>query len=160
MLTVNINFELRSNYERVFGKHRVSGLIHYYMQDYKSSTATTDLAAIPQRYQALSSRATYSYNDTYLLEGNVGYTGSENFESGHQFGLFPAIAFGWVPTQYEWVKEKVPFINFFKIRASVGQVGNDRISNKKISISDISRRRSILVNGVMELLNQRSDLRI
>ena len=37
------------------------------------------LVSIPKRYQALSFRATYSYKDTYLVEGNLGYTGSENF---------------------------------------------------------------------------------
>jgi TonB-linked SusC/RagA family outer membrane protein len=124
-------FEFRANYQRTFGVNRVTALVHYYMQDFKSSTATTDIQAIPQRYQAVSGRATYSYNDIYFAEANAGYTGSENFKPGYQFGLFPAIAIGWVPTQYDWVKNNITFIDFFKFRASVGKVGNDRISNSR-----------------------------
>ena len=55
--------------------------------------------------------------------GNIGYTGSEAFEKGQKFGVFPAISAGWVPTQYEWVQKNLSFINFFKIRASYGIVG-------------------------------------
>ena len=29
---------------------------------------------------ALSGRLTYGYQDRYLIEGNFGYTGSENFQ--------------------------------------------------------------------------------
>lgn len=120
-------FEAHANYDRAFGKHRVGALLHYYMQDYNDSKATEALKAIPKRYQALSGRLTYSFDDTYFIEGNIGYTGSENFEPGHQFGIFPAVALGWVPTQYKIVKEWLPFVDFLKFRASYGEVGNDRI---------------------------------
>jgi TonB-linked SusC/RagA family outer membrane protein len=79
----------------------------------------------------LSSRVTYAYNDTYLLDINFGYTGSENFQPGRQFGFFPSAALGWVPTQYQWVKDNLSWIDFFKIRGSYGLVGSDRISNRR-----------------------------
>lgn len=120
-------FEAHANYDRSFGKHRLGALAHYYMQDYNDSKATEALKAIPKRYQALSGRITYSYDDTYFVEGNIGYTGSENFKPGEQFGIFPAIALGWSPTQYAKVKEWLPFLDFLKFRASYGEVGNDRI---------------------------------
>lgn len=122
-------FEARSNYERTFNNiHRVSGLIHYYIEDFVDSRNTDDLTAIPKRYIGLSSRATYSYKDTYMIEGNVGYTGSEAFEKGKKFGLFPAISIGWLPTQYESVNNRLPFLNYLKFRGSYGQVGNDRMN--------------------------------
>ncbi|MBN1768207.1 MAG: TonB-dependent receptor [Prolixibacteraceae bacterium] len=121
-------FEARSNYNRTFNEvHRVTGLIHYYMEDFVDSKNNTDLTAIPKRYIGLSSRATYSYNDTYMIEGNIGYTGSEAFESGKKFGVFPAISLGWLPTQYEFVNSNVPFLSYLKFRGSFGQVGNDRM---------------------------------
>lgn len=129
--------EARTNYERTFNEvHRVTGLVHYYMEDYISSydrsipwdpKPLTDLTAIPKRYIGLSGRATYSYKDTYMIEGNIGYTGSEAFESGKKFGVFPAISLGWMPTQYEAFKAAVPFISYLKFRGSYGQVGNDRM---------------------------------
>ena len=124
-------FESQVVYNRAFGEHRVGAMIHYYMQDYQSSKAETAIAAIPQRYQALSSRLTYSFGDTYFIEGNLGYTGSENFKPGEQFGFFPSLAIGWVPTQYEWLQKNVPILNYLKFRASYGELGNDRIGGRR-----------------------------
>lgn len=122
-------FEARANYERVFNTdHRVSGLAHFFMEDYISSKYTTDLTAIPKRYMGFSGRLTYSYKDTYFVEGNAGYTGSENFEKGRKFGIFPAVSLGWIPTQYQIVKDIVPFLNHLKFRGSYGMVGNDRLT--------------------------------
>ena len=84
--------------------------------------------AIAKRYQSLSGRFTYGFRDTYFLDLNFGLNGSENFRSGEQYGFFPAVAVGWVPTQYEFLK-RVKWLDFMKIRASYGLVGNDRISN-------------------------------
>ncbi len=121
--------EARVDYSRVFGDHRVSGMLHFYRQESKSSDWSADmLSVLPMRYQALSGRVTYSYKDTYFIEGNLGYTGSENFAKGNRYGLFPAISAGWVPTQYKWIQEKVPFINYLKLRGSYGEVGNDRLN--------------------------------
>jgi TonB-linked SusC/RagA family outer membrane protein len=123
--------EAHLNYERLFNKkHRFTGLLHYYMQDYISSTNITDLTAIPKRYIGISSRFTYGYNDTYFIEGNLGYTGSEAFENGKKFGYFPAISLGWVPTQYEFIKESVPILDFLKFRGSYGSVGNDQMTTR------------------------------
>ncbi len=124
-------FESRANYQRSFNEvHRVTGLVHYYMEDFVDSRNRDDLSAIPKRYLGLSGRATYSYKDTYMIEGNIGYTGSEAFESGKKFGVFPAISMGWLPTQYEAFKVAVPFINYLKFRGSYGQVGNDRMNTR------------------------------
>src|SRR3546814_884095 len=119
------------NYDQQFGEdHRVSGLIYYYLSDAKDTEdATSNLEAIPLRYQGVSSRLTYGFRDTYLLDVNFGYTGSENFQPGRQYGFFPSIAVGWVPTSYDFMKEAVPWLNYFKIRASYGTVGNDRITS-------------------------------
>ena len=125
-------FESQLAYERLFNQeHRVTGLIHYYMQSTETTEANDEISSIPKRYQALSARATYSYKDAYLIEGNVGYTGSENFEPGKQFGLFPAIALGWIPTQYEFMQNHAGWLNFLKIRASYGEVGNDVLDGRR-----------------------------
>ncbi|MFW6019821.1 MAG: SusC/RagA family TonB-linked outer membrane protein [Bacteroidales bacterium] len=122
-------FEARTNYNRTFnGVHRVTGLGHYYMEDFVSSTNTTDLEAIPKRYIGFSGRATYSFKDTYMIEGNIGYTGSEAFEDDRKFGLFPAISLGWMPTQYKAVNDILPFLSHLKFRGSYGEVGNDRMN--------------------------------
>lgn len=125
------HFESTLNYDKKFGEdHRTSALVYYYLSDAKESDdATNNLTAIPVRYQGVSSRFTYGYRDTYLLDANFGYTGSENFQPGRQYGFFPSIAVGWVPTGYKFVQEKAPWLDYFKIRASYGTVGNDRITD-------------------------------
>jgi TonB-linked SusC/RagA family outer membrane protein len=126
-------FHLEStlNYDHVFGKqHRVSGLVYYYMSDQQSTNDMTSssLSGIPVRYQGLSSRLTYGFRDTYMMDVNFGYTGSENFMPGKQFGFFPSIALGWIPTEYRWVKDNVKWLTFLKFRGSHGMVGNDRLA--------------------------------
>jgi TonB-linked SusC/RagA family outer membrane protein len=127
------HFESNLNYDRLFGKHhRVSGLLYYYLSDQQKTKDIKDrMTAIPVRYQGVSSRLTYNYADTYMIDVNFGYTGSENFKPGSQYGLFPSLALGWVPTSYKWVKEKLPFLDFLKIRGSYGTVGNDRIAGDR-----------------------------
>ncbi len=124
-------FEAHLNYERLFEKvHRITGLAHYYMEDYVNSINKTDLNAIPKRYMGFSGRATYSFNDTYMIEGNIGYTGSEAFENGKKFGVFPAVSLGWVPSQYKLIQKNLPFLDFLKFRGSYGTVGNDRMDTR------------------------------
>src|SRR5690606_41192712 len=91
------------NYDQVFNEdHRTSALLYYYVQDAKDTKdATNNLSAIPLRYQGVSSRFTYGFRDTYLLDVNFGYTGSENFQPGRQYGFFPSVALGWVPSSYK-----------------------------------------------------------
>lgn len=138
------HFESTLNYDRVFNEdHRVSALVYYYMSDEKySSESTSNMNSIPKRYQGLSARLTYGFRDTYMLDLNFGYTGSENFQPGRRFGFFPSVALGWVPTNYEFMKKGLPFLNFLKIRASYGTVGNDRISNKRFPYLTIVNRGS------------------
>lgn len=126
------HFEGNLTYEQVFAKdHRTSGLIYYYMSSESATQAKTSMSAIPKRYQGISARLTYGYKDTYMIDVNFGYTGSENFRKGEQFGFFPAVAVGWIPSNYSWMKRNLPFISYLKLRASYGTVGNDRISDDR-----------------------------
>jgi len=120
-------------YEKMINDdHRLNGLIYYRISDEKkASEATSNLSAIPKRYQGVSGMIKYGFRDTYLIDFNWGFNGTENFQPGRQYGFFPAVAVGWVLTNYEYVKEKMTWLNLFKIRASYGTVGNDRISDRR-----------------------------
>ena len=152
------HMESTLNYDKLFaGDHRVSGLIYYYISDHKySSESNSNLSAIPVRYQGVSSRFTYGFRDTYMTDFNFGFTGSENFQPGKQYGFFPSIALGWIPTSYDAVQEKLPWISFFKIRASYGVVGNDRITDRRfpylttVSAGSVSPWGSTATDGVSE----------
>ncbi|MDR1091611.1 MAG: TonB-dependent receptor [Prevotella sp.] len=120
--------EASLQYNRAFGDHRIGGLLHIYRQEDTNSDNNGQYdAIIPVRYQTISGRVTYGFKDTYLAEFNIGYSGSENFKPSHQYGWFPAPSIGWVPTNYDFVKENIPFLSFLKLRASYGIVGNSKV---------------------------------
>ena len=136
-------FEANVNYDRAFGDHRLGGLLFYYLEDTQESGADSSMNAIPKRYQSLSGRFTYGFKDTYFLDLNFGLNGSENFEPGKQYGFFPAAALAWVPTSYEFIQDKLPWMNFFKLRFSYGTVGNDRISNRRFPYLTLIKENSV-----------------
>lgn len=135
------HFESTLNYDRVLNDdHRVGGLIYFYLSDQQASNQFTydenanlraSLAQIPKRYMGISSRLTYGFRDTYMIDVNFGYTGSENFIPGKQFGFFPSVALGWIPTNYMFMQDNVRWIDLLKFRASYGTVGNDRIGGER-----------------------------
>lgn len=123
-----IYFEGKINYDKIINeKHRVGTLLLYQQKDYQRTDVYTELSSIPRRNQGMAGRFTYSYDDIYFLEGNFGYNGSENFPKGQRFGFFPSVALGYVVSNYNYFKSKLPFINTLKLRYSFGLVGNDKI---------------------------------
>lgn len=158
------HFESMVTWDKVLAdNHRVSALLYYYMSDsqdtYDADNAAAGrraLEALPKRYQGISSRLTYGYKNTYMIDFNFGYTGSENFEPGKQFGFFPSIALGWVPTSYEWVAENMSWLSHFKLRGSYGSVGSDRIADFRFPFMTIIGENQPVgwgstLNGVSEL---------
>ncbi|MDP4184614.1 MAG: SusC/RagA family TonB-linked outer membrane protein [Bacteroidota bacterium] len=119
--------EANLGYDRAFGDHNVRGMLLYNMRNRIQGTAGDVIASIPYRNQGLAARAMYSYLDKYLFEANAGYTGSENFASGHRFGFFPAVSAGWVISKEGFFQPLVKGINLLKLRGSLGRVGNDQI---------------------------------
>lgn len=134
------HFETTATWDRIFREdHRLGLLAYYYMSSEQTMNRDIDnrdatlrsMYAIPIRYQGLSGRITYGFKDTYFIDANFGYTGSENFQAGHRFGFFPSVGLGWVPTSYNWVHEHMPWLSFLKLRASYGTVGNDRLTDER-----------------------------
>jgi len=130
-------FEGRVQYNQVFAEdHRVGSVVRFEMEDAKSTNQTSDdlslsLARIPRRYMGLAGQVEYGFRDTYLAAFNFGYNGTENFLPGEQFGFFPSISVGWIPTGYEWVRNNFSWIDLIKFRGSYGTVGNDVIGGRR-----------------------------
>ena len=125
----NWYLEASINYKRKFdGKHSVSGLLLYNQsRDYYPKKDDEPMAYqwLPRGYVGWVARATYAYADKYLVDVSAGYNGSENFAPGKtRYGLFPSASLGWVISEEKWMK-KAPWIDFLKVRASIGKVGND-----------------------------------
>ncbi|HWB91498.1 MAG TPA: TonB-dependent receptor [Puia sp.] len=74
-------------------------------------------------------RANYSFANKYLIEFVGRYDGSYIFAPDHRFGFFPGVSAGWVASEEKFWKDNVRFIDYFKLRASWGQTGNDRVAD-------------------------------
>jgi TonB-linked SusC/RagA family outer membrane protein len=74
-------------------------------------------------------RANYSYANKYLVEFVGRYDGSYIFAPAHRFGFFPGVSAGWVASEEKFWKSNVKFMDYFKLRASWGQTGNDRVAD-------------------------------
>jgi TonB-linked SusC/RagA family outer membrane protein len=108
------------DYDRIFGKHSITGTLFADQTSYAG-----DGSVMPHYYQGIMGRASYSYNNRYLAQFSFSYQGSEQTSDNQRYVLFPAVSAGWILSEEPFLKEKVPFINFLKIRASHGLTGND-----------------------------------
>ncbi len=73
-------------------------------------------------------RANYSYMQKYLVEFVWRYDGSYIFPQDKRFGFFPGVSMGWRVSEEGFWKNNIALVNYFKLRGSWGQTGNDRIS--------------------------------
>lgn len=110
-------YQVSLNYNRTFTKNDISLLALMNRRE------NAEGAAFPNYREDWVGRATYNFDRRYFIEVNAAYNGSEKFSSEYRFGFFPSLALGWMVSNekflnYEWLNE-------FKIRGSIGQVGND-----------------------------------
>lgn len=117
-------------YERTFGPHAIGGLLVGAIRNRQWGNAGDVKYSIPFRNQNAAARVTYGYKDKYLLEGNFGATGSENFDTGKRWGIFPAMSAGWVISREDFM-QTLPAFSLLKVRFSIGTTGNDAIDNNR-----------------------------
>lgn len=109
-------------------RHRVGGMLMYYQRDFINGNAGSSILALPYRRQGIAARMTYDYDDRYFGELNVGYNGSENFPKESRFGVFPAVAGGWLISNEDfWSGSMRRTINVLKIKGSYGLVGSEAL---------------------------------
>lgn len=73
-------------------------------------------------------RVNYGFQNKYLAEFVWRYDGSYIFPEAKRFGFFPGFSLAWRASEEDFWKDHLNFINSFKLRASWGQTGNDRIA--------------------------------
>lgn len=113
------------DYTRTFGKHDINAMFLYNQDETSNNKPTTLLESLPKRKQGIAGRISYGYANKYLIEGNFGYNGSENFVKGHRYGFFPSIAVGYNISEEKFWEPISKVISHFKLKASYGLVGND-----------------------------------
>ena len=74
-------------------------------------------------------RANYDYKNKYLLDYSGAYNGSEKFAPEYRYAFFSSGGIGWVISEESFMKS-ISVIDFLKIRASYGEVGDDNIGGR------------------------------
>lgn len=75
--------------------------------------------------RSLIGRATYSYKEKYLAEFLFRRDGSLKFPPKSRWGNFPGVLVGWRASEEDFWKNNIPYISYFKLRASYGIIGMD-----------------------------------
>ncbi|QNL49450.1 TonB-dependent receptor [Olivibacter sp. SDN3] len=82
----------------------------------------------PDKRMSYFGRLNYNYKGTYLLNATFRADGSSKFARSNRWGYFPSISAGWVITNENFMAGANTWLDFFKLRASWGQVGNQNIA--------------------------------
>lgn len=124
----NWYMEAGLNYARNFGSHHVTALALYNQsKDYYPSSYVD----VPKGLVGLVGRITYDWNNRYMADINLGYNGSENFAPDKRFGFFPSGSIGYIISEENFFEPLKPIVNFLKLRASWGLVGNENIGSAR-----------------------------
>ncbi|WP_258105756.1 TonB-dependent receptor [Marinoscillum sp. MHG1-6] len=145
-----VNYQLNTSisYANNFGKHNLNALLVYEQADGQSrSLSFNQTGALVDGYPyvwaysannitnrgdydqtgrwGLIGRLNYDYDGKYLFESAFRGEASSKFAKSERFGFFPSVSLGWVISEESFLRDNVGFIDFLKIRTSVGIVGND-----------------------------------
>ena len=71
----------------------------------------------------------WNWKETYMLNATLRADGSSKFARGNRYGVFPSISAGWTPSNEKFMQNTQNWLDYLKLRASWGQVGNQNIDN-------------------------------
>ncbi|MGM9738745.1 MAG: SusC/RagA family TonB-linked outer membrane protein [Candidatus Cryptobacteroides sp.] len=171
--TNNITYQAYANYQNKFGSHSINVMAGYEGYTYKwenlgASREKYGLTSYPylnigpkdyqynsgsaghNAYQSVFGRVMYSFKDRYMIQANVRGDGSSRFAKNCRWGVFPSVSAGWSVSEEPWFN--VRGFDYLKIRASIGQLGNERISSSEFPYqATMSFGNSYLVNDKGEV---------
>ncbi len=145
------NAQLLAGYSKSFGDHHLELLAGYesnyaFTESLGASRAQYTLHTYPYlnlgpldyrdnsgsasefASQSYFARLMYNFKGRYLLQSNVRRDGSSRFHRDHRWGTFPSASLGWIVSEEDFFPDNHT-ISFFKLRASWGMLGNERIGN-------------------------------
>lgn len=71
----------------------------------------------------------WNWKETYMLNATLRADGSSKFARGNRYGVFPSISAGWTLSNEKFMQNTQNWLDYLKLRASWGQVGNQNIDN-------------------------------
>lgn len=89
-----------------------------------SNTITSRSAAGTLSYLG---RVNYSFRNRYFAQFLFRTDASSKFAPENYWGFFPSVSLGWVISDEDFFKRSIPWINYLKLRGSLGKTGNDNV---------------------------------
>lgn len=78
---------------------------------------------------SMFARATYNYDERYMLQATIRRDGSSRFGSNNHYATFPSFSLGWNVMNEAFMQNTKDWLSNFKIRFSWGKNGNENIGN-------------------------------
>lgn len=116
-------YQLQLDYNVKLDKHNITAMGLMNRNEFATGSQ------IPNYREDWVFRTTYGYADKYLFEYNGAYNGSEKFSEENRFAFFSSGGIGWVLSKEKFM-ESLTFIDFLKLRASYGEIGDDNINGR------------------------------
>lgn len=155
----NYTFDNTVNYNKVIGDHRVNLMGGFSMVQFKSQGLNASTSRIPYftqstlylsngsiddltagdwgsliRSTSYFGRLFYSFKDRYLLTATFRRDGSSTFPKEERWGSFPSVGIGWVASEESFM-QNVGIINFLKVKASWGLLGNNQVPQNAFTVT-------------------------
>ena len=111
---------------------------------------------------ALFSRASYSFNNKYLMMASLRREGSSKFGKDNKWGYFPGVSVGWRLTEENFLKD-VTWLSNLKLRAGYGITGTNVLDSynslSSLNYSDYFYNNGQWVRKLVPVRNANPDLR-
>ena len=124
----NLFYQAQLYWGRKFGIHDVTAMGVFNRSERAQGSEFTNYR------EDWAFRATYNYDNRYMLEYNGAYNGSEKFSPDNRFAFFNSGAVGWNVANEKWFKPVSELqlfgrniIDILKIRYSYGEIGEDSV---------------------------------
>ena len=134
------------NWDKSFGLHNISALLGHenyqwssnYTQAMNTNMAVPDIFVLgnfltnsyttgyndEDKTESYLARARYNYDEKYFVEASWRRDGSSRFHKDNRWGNFYSFGAAWNMKKEDWLKD-VEWLDFLKVRASYGEVGNN-----------------------------------
>ncbi|MCR4602158.1 MAG: TonB-dependent receptor [Prevotella sp.] len=84
---------------------------------------------VEHRLSSVFGRASYNYDERYMVQATLRRDGSSRFGSNKKYGTFPSASLGWNIHNEEFMAQTRDWLTNLKFRASWGKNGSDNIEN-------------------------------
>lgn len=95
----------------------------------QATSISTSNSSKDYKYASLFGRLNYNIEDKYIVNLNFRRDGSSRFGPNKRFGNFGSAGAAWIFSEEDFLKDKISWFSFGKLRGSYGIIGSDEIGD-------------------------------